>query len=81
MEKIYLNGFDDDILKNAQQTVTTIPTNKYGFITTRDNMVNAYNDAIERGIPIIVITQYYPYPQRDDDCKFCKRLSNLLDSA
>jgi hypothetical protein len=33
-----------------------IPVNKYGYINTRENMVAAYEDAIKRGIPIIVIT-------------------------
>ena len=43
-------------------------------------MIAAYEDAVERGIPIVVITQYDPYPQRHDGCGFCERLSNLLDS-
>ena len=59
---VYMNGLDD---KNAKEEITTknIDTDQYGYITSREGIIQAYNDANERGIPLVVITNYYLHPK------------------
>ena len=59
---VYMKGLDDD---NAKEEITTkkIDTDQYGYITSKEGIIQAYNDANERGVPLVVITNYYLHPK------------------
>lgn len=59
VQYLRLNGMDDNILSAAQETTQlSIGFDKRGYVTGADYIYAAYLDAIERGIPMVVITNY-----------------------
>jgi len=82
IRQLYLNGLDDSVFKDAEQTVRSdIATDKYGYVTKAADIYAAYTDAVERGIPMVVITNYRLPPESKKGCYYCQRLDYFLNRS